>query len=72
MGKENVIFICVMCIVLCILPGSAMFYMTATRIPSHTYLIDNTSAYVYASLFLFMGLAPMALVIADYVKYRRG
>jgi len=46
--------------------------MTATRLPSNTYLISNLSAYVYAGLFMFMGIAPMAIVIADYWKGRKG
>ena len=72
MGKDNVVFVCAMCIVLCILPSVAMFYMTATRLPSNTYLISNLQAYIYAGLFMFMGIAPMALVIADYWKGRKG
>ena len=39
-----------------------MFYMTMHRPVSNTYFIDNTSAYVYASMFMFMGLAPISLM----------
>jgi hypothetical protein len=46
--------------------------MTATRIPSHTYLIDDIHAYCYASLFMLMGLLPMILVIVEYLKEKGG
>lgn len=66
--KENAIFVTLLCLVLCILPSLSMFYMTMHRPVSNTYFIDDTSAYVYASLFMFMGLAPISLMWWDVWK----
>ena len=66
--KQNVIFICAVCIVLCVLPALLLIYMTATREQNVNYLISDMNAYMYAGMFLFMGIAPIIVVVKDHKK----
>lgn len=42
--------------------------MTATREQNVNYLISDMNAYMYAGMFLFMGIAPIIVVVKDYKK----